>query len=379
MKLNAIVAPLLTFYLLAQALAGQKNPSLADIITHHRSELARTAGDAEAYQKAVAAYLKVLRGHLATAQGAAKGRTRFALVSLLMVTGERQSAKETLGAFDVTIASGIGCAIAAEMAQDLRMTAAKATWVAAALSKKSSFAERMELGMILMTALAEVDKAEALFADAMANAKGAEKKAEVQWHIARATREREDLPEGAYTRALDTLAQDFPATKYGKIAADRRRAMDFKIGGDPIALRIATRSGGSFDLARQKGKVALLCFFAAEMKSTASAVKAIQAMHHEHAAHGLAVVGIWLDESTTLVAAAIERGELTFPQAIAKGGWDSPTALRFRVENAPQCLLIGRDGKIAGMNFLLRTERGQRNLAAAVAKALGQAGGDSRR
>ena len=78
-----------------------------------------------------------------------------------------------------------------------------------------------------------------------------------------------------------------------------------------------------------------------------------------------------MDEKPAQAVATIGKLKLRFPQVTPAGGWESDLALRFRMENAPRCLLIGRDGKIAGMNYLLIHESGQQRLTTAVKKALG--------
>ncbi len=344
---------------------------LQELTTHHQEQLAKTSADPEAYQAAVKAYEAALRKHLqAKAKGREKCETRFNLVSLLMFSGRHDAAKTALDEFDVAKASSVDCAIAAVMAQDLRLQDKKTQWIAAALRKPSTFEERMELGTVLMTALYEIDKAEALFDAALEAAKDKESKARVTWHIAKATREREDLPEGSYEKALRQLAKDFAGTRFGDIAADRIQAMDFKIGADALPVRVKTTAGPMFDLAKHRGRPVLLSFLAADVPDTTQAARNLQALHEKHSEAGLAVVGIWLDTNGAQAKAAIRKLALSFPQSIPKGGWDSDLALRLRVESAPQCLLIGRDGKIAGMNFLLSNQSGQQRLAASIGKAL---------
>ena len=69
---------------------------------------------------------------------------------------------------------------------------------------------------------------------------------------------------------------------------------------------------------------------------------------------------------------AIKQWKTTFSQAWVPGGWDADLALRHRVENVPHAMLIGKDGKIAGMNFALGDEFGQRELIDAVRKTVGR-------
>lgn len=372
MNLKAI----LTAAVLSTFLAAQDQPprrTLDGIMAQHQAAMAKASTDPAAYKAAVKNYETALREFLRhEAKAGEKCRTRFALVSLLMYSGRIEAAKATLGDFQVAIASGVLCAQAAAMAQDLQLPDKKALWITAALGKPGTFEERMELGSILMTALNETRKADSLFSAALKSAPDKAGKAKVTWYIAKATREREDLPEGAYEEALRNLALDFPGTRYGDIAADRIKAMDFKVGGDPLPLRVKTLEGGVFDLAaqRKKRRAVLICFLAAEIPDSTTAAKACQVLHDKFGTKGLAVLGIWLDEKRPQAVAAIGKLKLSFPQATPAAGWESDLALRFRVENAPRCMLIGRNGKIAGINYLLIHESGRQRLTTAVTKAL---------
>jgi hypothetical protein len=347
--------------------------SLDSIMTQHQAAMVKASTNPEAYQAAVKKYEATLREYLKhEAKGGEKCQTRFALVSLLMYSGRHEEAKASLSAFEVSTASSVLCAQAAAMAQDLQLPEKKKLWVQAALHKPGSFEERMELGAILMTALHEIKQAEALFDKELQAASDAEAKAKITWYLAKAIREREDLPEGSYENALQDLAKDFPNTRYGKIAADRIKAMDFRVGGDPLPFKVQTLGGGVFELPsnKTKGKPILLCFLAADIPDSESAAKAFETLRQQFDPDKLAMLGIWLDAKTSEAAAAIKKFGLSFPQTNPDGGWDSDLALRFRMENAPQCILIDRRGKIAGMNYLVIYKSGQQRLAADVTKAV---------
>lgn len=374
MKLKTILATAMVAAILpAQRVAPLR--TLEGIMAQYQAEMAKASADPKAYKAVVKNYEAALREYMKDeAKGGEKCQTRFALVSLLMYSGRLDDARSTLGDFQVGIANSVLCAQAAAMAQELQLPGKKALWIKAALGKRGSFEERMKLGTILMTALYEIKAAETLFKDALSNASDKPSKARVIWHIAKATREREDLPEGAYEKALRDLAENYPGTRHGKIAADRIKAMDFRVGGEPLPLRVETVGGGVFELAaqRKQGKAVLLCYLAAEIPSSVTAAKAFQALHDKYGERDLAVLGIWLDVKQPEALAAIKQLKLSFPQTTPAGGWDSDLALRLRLENAPQCMLIGRNGKIAGMNFLLITKSGQQQLTAAVSRAVGK-------
>lgn len=361
--------------LLAPRLAAQPPTparSLDQLVRQHRQHIDKAFrdGDEKAQKKATDAYLTELRAFLQhEAKGPDRAAARFTLVGALLDAGQRDTAKQELRAFRPDQAGAVECADAAMLAGRLGMTEQRGQWIEAALACKSTFDERMELGERLVTVLQEVRRGEALFAAELKAASTDEARAKVLWFQARATREREDLPEGAYDRALQQLAKALPKTRYGRIAADRLCAMEFKIGGDPLPLELGTLDGGKVSLASLRGKPVLLAWLGSDPRSAAAA-NALQQLHRRHAAKGLKIVVVSLAENRQTAGADAKAWNADYTTAWVEGGFESDAALRYRVEDVPICMLIGRGGKIAGLNFVLTDRTGQRQVDEAVRRSL---------
>jgi peroxiredoxin len=371
MRLVSIALTLLLPAMMSAQEAAPKR-TLQSILRENRAAIAKAAQseDPDAYDKAVARFCAALREYLKDeAKGEEKHLTRFQLVFALMSGGKRDQAQKVLAKFDAENASCVNCGEAAYMASTFRMKNEYEAWIAIALDKRASHEQRMELGILLMAKLRKPDLASKLFADALKAAKDSEAKAEVMWHLARATREREDVPGNAYDKALLDLARAYPKTRFGGIAGDRLIAMDFRVGGDPLPIAIAALDGGEFSLAKQRGKAVLICFWLPGDPRCANALTALEKLHKEFAESGLSVMGISLG-SKTRTRTDIKERKITFGQACAPGGLESDLALRYRVEDAPYCILLGRGGKIRGMNFVMHDEFGLKQLTDAVLKSI---------
>jgi peroxiredoxin len=361
---------LLTAFLDAQDAAPQR--TLDSLVRENRAAIAKAAqsDDPDAYDEAVAHFCRALGEYLEhEARGEEKHETRFQLVFALMSGGKRDAAQKVLAKFDAGKASCVSCGEAAYLASTLSMGKEYEKWIVIALAKPASAVHRMELGVLLMSKLRKPKLGEKLFADALRAARGDEAKARVLWHRARATREREDVSDVAYDAALGEIAKRYPKTRFGAIAHDRLLAMDFKIGGDPLPLTVETTDDKQFSLQAKRGRVALVCFWLPGDPRSAHALPALQKLHDEHATAGLSVLAISLGKKDQAVSEA-RAHRVTFDQAIARGGMDSDLALRYRVEDSPYCFLVGRKGKIRGMNFVLHDAHGRKQLADAVRLAL---------
>src|SRR5688572_9072906 len=78
---------------------------------------------------------------------------RLMLVDTYLNLGNREQAKKTLTALDTDNAPALALAAAAQFAEVLGLTEQRRAWVDAAIAKPAPFADRMALGMHLMTAL----------------------------------------------------------------------------------------------------------------------------------------------------------------------------------------------------------------------------------
>ena len=99
---------------------------------------------------------------------------------------------------DTETAPALALLSAADMAQMLQLQDLRKTWIQEALAKPAPFADRMAMGMLLVTRLQEIEMGKKVFADAFGTATDDEQRANVRWFEAEATRMREDLEDGAY-------------------------------------------------------------------------------------------------------------------------------------------------------------------------------------
>lgn len=108
------------------------------------------------------------------------------------------------------------------------------------------------------------------------------------------------------------------------------------------AFRLKTFDGRPVSLADFRGQVVLLDFWATYCPPCVAALPELQALHAKHAARGLAVVGITVDDRAALVRKATDRAGVSYPilQATSEV-WNA-----YQVTALPSLILIGRDGTI---------------------------------
>lgn len=105
---------------------------------------------------------------------------------------------------------------------------------------------------------------------------------------------------------------------------------------------LTTFDGKQMSFADLRGKVVLLDFWATFCAPCIAALPELQALHAKHAASGLAVIGVTIDDRPALVKKATTAAAVGYP--ILKA---TPAVLSaYKVTALPALVLIGRDGTI---------------------------------
>lgn len=143
------------------------------------------------------------------------------------------------------------------------------------------------------------------------------------------------------------------------------------IGQTPAALEGKTLAGETVDLAKYKGKVVLLDFWATWCNPCVAALPSVKAAYDKYHARGFEVIGISLDVNAEPLKEFVKQRGLAWPQL-----WDNqrqpgtpnpfggPNSRRYNLTAIPATFLLDRDGRI------LRVNVPARGLDDAVSRAL---------
>jgi peroxiredoxin len=353
-----------------QGLAAQR--TLAALQQQFRAESQKLAASSPSQaqrDELLARHIGVLRTF---ADGEAKGddlaNARLMLADLELARGNRRAAGEHLAAIDADTAPALVLATAAAMAQHLGKTELRTACVDAALRRSAPLEDRLAVGRMLMTVLADVTRGEQVFTQALADAKDDEGRALVRWHRADALRDREDLPDNAAFDEFQKLADELPATYWGAVAKDRLRATRLRQGEPAIDFKAKALDGTEVSLAALRGKAVVLVFWSAPDRDNPTLLAALAQARKAHG-DALAVLGVCLDRDPAGIEIARKELGIDFPVIGDGKGLQTDATLRWFVEG-PAVHVVGRDGNVAALGLHAGTADARTELADAIARAV---------
>ena len=147
----------------------------------------------------------------------------------------------------------------------------------------------------------------------------------------------------AADKLLNTLLKDQNAA-VATMAESLVRMRDLK--KQPLELSFTGVDGKKVDVAKLRGKVVVIDFWATWCAPCMERVPDVVALYKKLHGKGLEIVGISLDEDKGAMEGVTQSSGMTWPQYFDGKGWDNVISTRFGITDIPQMWLVDRKGMV---------------------------------
>jgi thiol-disulfide isomerase/thioredoxin len=151
---------------------------------------------------------------------------------------------------------------------------------------------------------------------------------------------------------LKKLAADSDKDLAGQAQAaleHRQKTADLKT--KPVDLKFTSADGHDIDLAKYRGKVVLVDFWASWCGPCMGEMPNVVSTYGKLHDKGFEIVGISLDQDKGAMDGALKKQNMTWPQYFDGGGWQNKIATTFGIQAIPAALLLDKKGMLRETNL----------------------------
>lgn len=145
----------------------------------------------------------------------------------------------------------------------------------------------------------------------------------------------------------------------GRIQDDMKRTGFL---GGPIDVRGTTADGAVVDLAKYRGKVALVYFFASWSPPSVAGLDEVEYLRKTFAGQSLEVIGVSLDPNREALEATLKPRRIAWPVIFDGKGWRSPLVRGLAINAIPTLWVVDRKGNLRTLNARTESEALVREL-----------------
>ena len=156
------------------------------------------------------------------------------------------------------------------------------------------------------------------------------------------------------------------ANTEGRLAeAAKGKLKNMEALGQPVKMSFVAVDGRKIDLAKLKGKVVLIDFWATWCGPCVAELPSVKKTYAKFNKRGFEIVGISLDSNKDKLTNFVEDNEMSWAQHFDGKGWKNKYAVEFGIQGIPAMWLIDKKGDLVDM-------KARAGLEVKVEKLLGE-------
>ena len=145
------------------------------------------------------------------------------------------------------------------------------------------------------------------------------------------------------------LVQRFPRTPPAEKAAGAQRRLESE--GKPVTVRGQGVAGETVDLARLRGRVVLVHYWAAWSEPSRADLPILRELVTKYGNAGFSIIGVSLDHDAQQLRTFLTANRLPWPIIFEEGGLDSRPANEMGILTVPKMILVDKQGRVADRNI----------------------------
>ena len=162
------------------------------------------------------------------------------------------------------------------------------------------------------------------------------------------------LAPGEWIKRVEAHLEAHPDSSVNMLLAEKKRILPLitELKSKPLELKFKAIDGRDVDLAKMRGKVVLIDFWATWCAPCIEELPSLMRLYSEKKDQGFEIIGISMDDDLGRLAYFMKESGIPWPQYADPKGVQNDIVTRLGVQITPTLWLVGKDGYLITDNAL---------------------------